>query len=68
VDNIEFCRILRKLMVTNDVSAYTISKVAGVSKTTINSWLAGTHSPRVETASIVLGYFGLKFEVVSKQC
>ena len=55
-------------MVTNDVSAYTISKVAGVSKTTINSWLAGTHSPRVETAGIVLGYFGLKFEVVSKQC
>ena len=66
MSNIELCRILRRLIAEKGMSYNEVSRIAGMSHSTVLAWMSGKRSPRMETIGLVLEALGYKLEVVPK--
>ena len=64
--NTELSRILRRLISEKNMSFNEVARIAGTSHATVLSWMNGKHSPRVETAGIILNALGYELKVVEK--
>ncbi len=64
--NLDFSRILRRLVAESGKSYSDIARQAGIAHSTILQWANGKVSPRLDTADMVLEILGHKVEVVEK--